>query len=63
MTTNLIEQAKAMAERLERDQGYRDPAITEKAAALIRQLIAQIEGDQNAGSGTASPSLTIASPH
>ena len=50
MTTNLIEQAKAMAERLDMSLGLvdRQPGMVAhtatEAAALIRQLIAQIEG-------------------
>ena len=46
MTTNLIEQAKAMAERLERIDGFgmKDEPWIVEAAALIRQLIARIEG-------------------
>ena len=62
MTTNMIEQAKAMAERSIMladigDMGRKpDPTcFYRKNAALIRQLIAQIEGDQNAGSGIAKP--------
>ena len=51
MTTNLIEQAKAMAERLGaidsidmRDDPWTVECALTEAVALIRQLIAQIEG-------------------